>query len=138
VSVDTSGWTAIGRSDNADFYQIEDGLLAVVPFDGCVDDAATARQSVQMQHDHLQATGRRAAVLVFMDRVVEQNSSARAVYRDMPDPALVIAYALIGGTAFGRAVASIFIGISPPRVPTKMFGSFEDAVAWARGRRDAR
>ena len=136
MNIDTTGWTPIGRSDNADFYQVEEGLLAVVPFEGTTDDARTARQSVQTQHDYLRPRGRRAGVLVFVDRVVEQDASARAVYRDEPDPAFVACYALVGGTAFGRAVGSIFIGISRPRVPTRMFGTVADAIAWARSMRD--
>ena len=31
---DTSAWTPIGQSGNADFFEIEPGVLAVVPFDG--------------------------------------------------------------------------------------------------------
>jgi hypothetical protein len=129
--VDTAGWTAIGRSDNADFYEVEEGLLAVVPFADTTDDARTARQSVRIQHDYLRARGRRAGVLVFMDRILEQESSARAVYRDAPDPAFIACYALVGGTAFGRAVGSIFIGISRPKVPTRLFGTLAEARAWA-------
>jgi hypothetical protein len=135
MTIDTTGWTAIGRSANADFYELEEGLLAVVPFDGTTDDAGTARQSVQIQHDYLRARGGRAGVVVFMDRVIEQDASARAVYRNAPDPAFITCYALVGGTAFGRAVGSIFIGISRPKVPTRMFGTLDEARAWARSQR---
>jgi hypothetical protein len=135
VSVDTTGWTPIGKSDNADFYEIEEGLLAIVPFEGSSDDAKTARQSVQIQHDYLKPRGKRAGVIVFMDPLVEQHASARTVYRDAPDAAFITCYALVGGTAFGRAIGSIFLGLSPPRVPTRLFGSLNDALAWARGQR---
>jgi hypothetical protein len=67
-----------------------------------------------------------------MDRVVEQDGGARAVYRDEPDPAFQACFALVGKTAFGRAVASIFIGINPPRVPTRLFATLEEALAWVR------
>jgi hypothetical protein len=132
MNIDTSGWTAIGRSDNADFYEVDERLLAVVPFDGTTDDAKTARQSVQIQHDYLRPRGRRAGVVVFMDRILEQDAAARAVYRDAPDPAFITCYALVGGTAFGRAVGSIFIGISRPKVPTRLFATLDEARAWAR------
>jgi hypothetical protein len=132
VNVDTAGWTPIGTSDNADFYELESGVLAVVPHDGCTDDAHTAQQSVQIQLDYLRPHGRRAAIVVFMDRVIEQTASARVVYRDAPDPAFIACYALVGGTAFGRAVGSIFIGISRPKVPTRLFATLDEALAWAR------
>ena len=133
MSIDTAGWTPIGKSDNADFYEVEEGLLAIVPFEGSSDDGKTAQQSVQIQHDYLKPRGRRAGVLVFMDPLVEQHATARTVYRDAPDPEFIVCYALVGGTAFGRAIGSIFLGLSPPRVPTKLFGSLNDALTWARG-----
>jgi hypothetical protein len=133
--IDTTGWTAIGKSDNADFYEVEEGLLAIVPFEGSSDDEKTAKQSVRIQHEYLRPRGRRAGVIVFMDPLVEQHASARIVYRDEPDPAFVTCYALVGGTVFGRAVGSIFIGLSRPRVPTKLFGSLDEARAWACSQR---
>lgn len=135
MTIDTTGWTVIGKSDNADFYEIEEGLLAIVPFEGSSDDGTTAAQSVRIQLDYLRPRGARASVIVFMDPLVEQHASARVVYRDAPDPAFITCYALVGGTAFGRAVGSIFLGLSPPRVPTRLFGSLEDALAWARSQR---
>ena len=132
MDVDTSGWTAIGKSDNADFFQLEEGVLVIVPFEGAIDDEKTARQSVQLQLDHLRARGRRAGVVVLMDRLVEQHAAARQIYRDLPDPAFITCYALVGGSPFGRAVGSVFIGISRPRVPTRLFGSLDDAIAWTK------
>jgi hypothetical protein len=54
------------------------------------------------------------------------------VYRVAPDPAFQACFALVGGTTFGRAVGSFFIGIHPPRVPTRMFATTEEALRWAR------
>ena len=130
--IDRSRWTRFGTSDNADFYDVEAGVLAVVPFEGTADNAETARQSVSTQLDYLRAHGKRAGVVVFMDPVLEQDAGARTVYRDLPDPAFQVCFALVGSSAFGRAVGSVFLGLSRPRVPTRMFGSFEEAVAWIR------
>ncbi|MBZ5557556.1 MAG: hypothetical protein LAO77_09825 [Acidobacteriia bacterium] len=132
MSPDTSAWTPIGRSSNADFFEIEPGVLAVVPFDGITDNAATAAESIRVQLEYLQPKGIRAGVVVFMDRVAQQDSGARAVYRDAPDPAFQACFALVGSTIFGRAVSSVFIGLHPPRVPTRMFGTLEEALGWIR------
>ncbi|MHB1862423.1 MAG: DUF7793 family protein [Gemmatimonadaceae bacterium] len=132
TAIDTTGWTRIGASDNADFYEVEPRMLAVVPHEGAADTAETARQSVAIQLDHLRSRGARAGVIVFMDPVIEQDAGARAVYRDAPDPSLQVCFALVGSSPFGRAVGSVFLGLSRPRVPTRMFGSFDDAAAWIR------
>jgi hypothetical protein len=132
IGIDTSGWTRIGRSSNAEFFEIEASVLAVVPFDRCDDNEHSARESVRIQLEHLRACGRRAGVLVFMDRVLTQSAAARQVYRDEPDLAYQACFALVGGTLFGRAVGSIFIGLHPPRVPTRLFATAEQAIEWAR------
>jgi hypothetical protein len=132
VTIDTTTWVHIGKSSNADFYEVEPQVLAVVPFDGCSDDETTARESVEMQLDHLRKHKRRAGILVFMDRVMTQTAGARNVYREAPDLAFQACFALVGGTVFGRAVGSIFIGLHPPRVPTRLCADIESALAWAR------
>jgi hypothetical protein len=134
VAIDTSGWTPIGRSSNADFYEVEPRVLAVVPFDGCDDNEETARESIRIQLVHLRARKARAGVVVFMDPILTQSAAAREVYHLEPDPTYQACFALVGGTGFGRAVGSIFIGIHPPRVPTRLFGDLEEAVSWARRR----
>jgi hypothetical protein len=132
MNIDTSAWTKIGESPNATFFEIEPHVLAVVPFDGSTDDEATANDSIRIQLAHLRAKGMRAGTIVFMDRLVAQDSAARTVYRDAPDQEFQACFALVGGTSFGRAVASVFIGLHPLRVPTKMFGTLDEAIAWTR------
>jgi len=128
---EAAAWRPIGRSSNAEFFEVEPHVLAVVPFDGAVDDEKSARESVEIQLAHLR-DGDRAGVLVFMDRVIEQSAAARAVYRDAPDPTRQVCFALVGGTIFGRAVGSVFLGLSRPRVPTRMFATSGEAIAWIR------
>jgi hypothetical protein len=132
MAIETSGWTRIGQSANAEFFEVEPRLLAVVPFDRCDDNEQTARDSIRIQLEHLREHKKRAGVLVFMDRILTQSAAAREVYRVAPDPAFQTCFALVGGTTFGRAVGSFFIGIHPPRVPTRLFADVRDAIAWAR------
>jgi hypothetical protein len=132
MTPDTTGWTPIGRSANADFYEVEPGVLAVIPFDGSSDTADSAAESIRIQLGHLRASGRRAGTVVFMDHVASQNSGARDIYRNAPDPTFQTCFALVGSTMFGRAVSSVFIGLNPPRVPTRMFATYQEAVSWIR------
>jgi hypothetical protein len=130
MTIDTKAWTKFGQTANADFYEIEPGLLAVVPFDGSTDDEATAKASVEMQLNYLRPKGQKAGVIIFMDNIAQQTASARAAYRDLPDPAYQACFALVGGTTFGRAVGSVFLGLSKPRVATQMFATLEQAMKW--------
>ena len=132
MAVDISNWVKFGQTTNADFYEISPGFLAVVPFNKCTDDETTAKASVQTQLDYLHSKKQRAAVVIFMDNIIQQTAGARTVYRDMPDLAYQACFALIGGTFFGRAVGSVFLGLSKPRVPTQMFGALEQALEWCR------
>lgn len=129
---DVSRWKKLGSTDNADMYEVEPGVLAVVPHERCVDTAETARQSVEFQHRHWAAEGRGGGALVFVDRIRDQHAGARQVYGSLPDPERVRGFALVGGTVFGRAVASVFLGLNPPAAPTKMFGDLDAALAWLR------
>jgi hypothetical protein len=131
-TIETAKWRRIGRSSNADFFEVEEHVLAVVPFDRCDDNEETARESIRIQLDYLRPLARRAGVIVFMDRILTQSVAAREVYRVAPDPSFQACFALVGGTTFGRAVGSFFIGIHPPRVPTRMFATTEEALRWAR------
>ncbi len=138
TTIDTAAWTRIGRSGNADFFEIEPGALAVIPFDGSSDTADTALESIRIQLSHLRASGRRAGTVVFMDPIASQNAGAREVYHDAPDPTFQTGFALVSHSMFGRAVSSVFLGLHPPRVPTRLFGTLEEALAWIRQTTDVR
>ena len=45
MKIDTSAWTKFATTSNADFYEIEPHVLAVVPFDGTTDDAGPLRKA---------------------------------------------------------------------------------------------
>ncbi len=134
MTIPVERWHRFAQSSNASFYEVEPGVIAVVPVEGSTDDGASARESIDLQLAHLRTTMRRSGVIVFMDRVARQTTEARTVYREAPDPMLHACFALVGGTAFGRAVASIFLGLSKPQVPTRMFATLDEALAWARER----
>jgi len=132
MTINTMNWIKFGQTANAEFYEISKDTLAVVPFDGCTDDEATAKASVQTQLDYLRPKKQKAAVVIFMDNIAQQTAGARAIYRDMPDSAFQVCFALVGGTVFGRAVGSVFLGLSRPQVPTQMFATLDQALEWCR------
>lgn len=129
---DLPRWRPLGSTDNADMYEIEPGVLAVVPHAGSADTAETARQSVEFQHRHWAEAKRGGGAVIFLDRIRDQHAAARRVYGSLPDPRVVTGFALVGGTVFGRAAGSVFLGLSPPSAPTRLFGDYEAALAWVR------
>lgn len=124
------GWRPLAATDNADWYQIQEDIIAIVPRPDARDTEASARESIALQKRHWQAAGRRGAVVVFMDDLLDQDSGARAVYMNESDPASTTCYALVGETTFGQAVGSVFTGLSRPQVPTRMFRTLEEAMPW--------
>lgn len=127
-------WTNLGRSDNASFVLAEPRIIIVAPDEACTDDEKTARQSIQLQQAHWKSQGVRGAAIVLMDRVAHQTKEARRVYQTEVDPTLVTGFALVSSSVFGRAVASVFMGLARPVVPTRMFGSLPLALQWANAR----
>lgn len=138
MNFDPSKFKVIGESINAKFYELDHEVLVVLPHEGSQDTQASATESVSIQLEYLRTRNRRSGVVVLMDSVTAQDAGARSVYRELPEPAHQVCFALVGGTAFGRVVCSIFVSLSPPKSPTRVFANFEDAVTWVRAmvRRD--
>ena len=123
-------WKHVGKMDNADLYQIATEVLAIVPHQEAIDTEHSARESVKRQHEHWRSNGRRGAVVVFMDAIIDQESGARAVYTNEADPAIITCYALVGHTVFGQAMSAVFTGLSKPNVPTNVFRTLDEAMPW--------
>ena len=130
--IDTDAWTRVGGISNADCYAIAEDLLAIVPHIGCADTGETAQESLAFQQRHWQERGHRGAVVIFMDRVTHQDRSARTVYTEADVAIGTTCYALVTSSLFGRAIASVFMGLSPPPIPTKMYASLDLARGWIR------
>jgi hypothetical protein len=123
-------WTKIATLSNADVYELQDDLIAIVPHTDAVDDAASARESLDFQRSHWTARGRRGGVIVSMDPMREQTQSARAIYANEAESALTTCFALVGESTYARAVSAVFTGLARPKVPTDVFRSVDDAVPW--------
>lgn len=127
-------WLELGRTDNASFYAAHEGVIVVVPDCDCVDDEDTARQSIRFQRDFWRAQDSPGVAVVLMDRIANQTKGARRVYQDRGGMERIAGFALVSSSAFGRAVASVFMGLTRPPVPTRMFSDLPAALTWARAR----
>ncbi len=132
IDLDTSAWARIGETTNTEYFVIEPGIVAVVPRKGAIDVFETAQENVNFVNEHGRREGRPVVMVVFFDRLAAQDSSARKVYSAGPDPTAVCGGAMLGGGLLGRAVASVFLAIVKPKVVFRMFGAYDEALAWAR------
>jgi hypothetical protein len=123
-------WKLVGSTSNARFYEIAPDVLAIVPFPNSSDDQKSARESIGFQDRHWRSVGRRGAVVVFMDNVVQQDAAARAVYADEVDRLPSTCFALVGESFYGYATSQVFTGLRPPGRPTSVFRSLADAMPW--------
>lgn len=123
-------WTRIGSTSNADFYEMRPDVLVIVPHTDAIDDATTARESLALQKQHWTKVGRRGAVIIWMDPVMEQDSGARGVYASETNGVPTTCYAIVGESFFAMATASVFAGLAKPGIETKIFRSLEEALPW--------
>lgn len=128
-------WTPAGRTSNTEYFHAQPDILVVMPEPGLKDAGASARENVAFQVQFAHQLGRRCGVVVHMTRLLSQDAEARRTYADGMDPGLFFAAALVATNPISRAIASFFLGLSRPRFPTQVFGSFEDAMAWVRSQR---
>ena len=128
-------WKPLGRTYNTHYYLLSDDVLIVLPDKGLKDDGASARVNIDFQTAYARMLGRRCSVVVVLDSLTSQDSEARRIYAAGMQPALFYAAALIVTSPLARAIGSFFLGLTRPAVPTKLFESVEDAVAWVATQR---
>ncbi len=135
---DMEGWTQIGANDSARYYLAEEGVIVVIPHENCVDTEVTARAAIGLQVDYWRNVPRAGASIVLMDAVHHQEASARRVYQKEIGSQWQTGIALVASSLFGRSIASIFLGLAKPPVPTRMFADLDSALVWLRSMNAAR
>lgn len=122
-------WTEIGQSSNTVYYA--DGRLLIAwPNEGAVDTKETAEENVRYQQAYFAKLGQPGVVVIFFDRMLQQDKGSRTVYSTATSPDWALGIALIGGTLMSRALGSFFLGLSRASQPLAMFASFTAAKGW--------
>jgi hypothetical protein len=132
MHVDTTGWRLLGDTTIFRHFEIEPGILVILPHAGASDDLTTATENWRFQREYLASLGRPGVLVIFLDRLVSQEREARRLYQEQIEPRFCAGGALVGSTLLGRAIGSFFFGLSRPKVPIKMFAELDEALAWAR------
>lgn len=129
-AIPSPDWRHVGKTSNSDFYELAPDVLVIVPHPDSADDERTARESLAFQRAHWAKVGRRGAVIVWMDPVLQQDSGARAVYTNETVGHPSTCFALIGQSFFAQASAAVFTGLAKPGIPTQVFPSIGAARPW--------
>lgn len=133
---DFSHYKEVGKTTNTVVYIAESDpdILIIVPREGTVDNAKDARENVAFYHEYARSLGRPCGSVVIMSNMLGQEAEARRVYTEI-DPKLVYAGALVVENAISRALGSFFVGLTRPKVPTKLFDSTGNAIEWVKSMR---
>ncbi len=131
--MDLSQYKQIGKTTNTIVYIAESDpdILIIVPREGTMDNSKDARENVAYYHEYARSLGKPCGSVVIMSNMLSQDAEARRAYTKI-DPTLIYGGALIVGSALSRALGSFFIGLTRPKVPTKLFDNIENGVEWLK------
>lgn len=130
---DFSRYKKIGETTNTEIYIAESDpdILIIVPRKGTIDNFKDACENVAYYHGYARSLGRPCASVVIMSNMLSQDAEARRAYTTL-DPTLIYGGALVVGNPLSRALGSFFMGLTRPRVPTKLFDTVENGVQWLK------
>jgi hypothetical protein len=77
--------------------------------------------------------GQRRPVLVDLRVVKSQTAEARAYLAGPEGSEVCQAVGLLIGSPLSRVLGNFYLGLNKPSVPTRLFTSEEEALAWLRG-----
>ncbi len=130
---DFSQYNEVGRTTNAVVYiaAADPDILIIVPLEGTMDNVKTAQENVAYFHDYARSVGKPCGSVVIMANLLSQDAEARRAYQEW-DTDLFFAGGLVVENALSRALASFFLGLSHPNVPTQLFETLDSAVEWIK------
>ncbi|HEY5218305.1 MAG TPA: hypothetical protein VIJ16_00790 [Gemmatimonadaceae bacterium] len=127
----TADSVPVGRTANTQYFRVDPDILIVLPDTNLKDDGPSARMNTDFQIRFARELGRPVAVVVHMTSLLSQDSEARRIYAERMEPTQFFAAALVAANPISRAIASFFLGLTKPRFPTRVFGSYDAALEWA-------
>jgi hypothetical protein len=109
----------------------EDGILHGVCFDGAEETLEDAKEQIVAQRKMID--GEPLPFLMDIRPVRSLSREARAYFASAESAAVFRATALLVSSPLSRAVGNFFLGLNRPVMPTRLFTSEEEAMAWLRG-----
>jgi hypothetical protein len=130
---DLSKYKEVGKTTNTVVYIAESDpdILIIIPREGTMDNGKDARENVAYYHEYARSLGKPCGSVVIMSNMLAQDAEARRAYTEI-DPSLAYAAGLVVESPLSRALGSFFIGLTRPKVPTKLFNTIENAIEWVK------
>lgn len=125
-----SQFPRVGGTEAGGYYEVAPDVLVALPREGYEQTVHGARASLREFERLAAERGRPLFSVILVDFVRSQDSGSRRVWSDEADPARMAGLALVSSSLLGRAIASFFIGLTRPRVPTQMLPTLDAALVW--------
>lgn len=109
----------------------DDGIMYGVALPDSQQSLEDARENVECVRN--MAAGQRVPLLVDIRQTGTLSREARMHYGSQEGARVITAVALVGDSAFSRVVGNLFIRLSKPRYPARLFSSVDEAIVWLRG-----
>jgi len=127
-----SEFKSVGKTPTTDFTIADPDILIGTPKPGTVDNQESAKNNVEFEGNYARELGKRICVVILVGNLLAQDAETRRIYTEGLGEDSLYGVALVSGNSLGRAISSFFMGLTKPKVPTKIFDSIESAIAWAR------
>lgn len=121
---------AIQQAETSTSYYWErpDGIIVQCIKNGAVQSLKDARENTAT-FERL-AGGSKRLILVDMRAKFSAAPGVREYYAGPEAGRMVLAMALFSDSAFGRMIGNLYLTVTPPKFPTRLFTSEPLAVAW--------
>lgn len=130
--IDVTDWTHVGGTAAGGYFRAAPDVLVAVPHPGHRHTVEIARASLHEFERLARESSRPQAAIILVDRVSEQDSGSRRIWSEESTEGLRASLALVCSSGLSRAIGSFFIGLNRPPVPTRMFRTFDEALAWSK------
>lgn len=108
----------------------DDGIVMVVQYEGFEHSLEDAHANVAAALRL--ADGRKRAMMVDLTGVKAMTREARARYAQLDSAETAYALAMVVGSPLSRMIGNFFLGFNRAPVPTRLFATQAEALAWLR------
>lgn len=132
TELDLAGLEKVGGTAAGGYYLLAPGVILARPVPGYRQSIEGARTSLEEARRISLQFGSAIVVLVWLEPVRDQDRGSRQVWSAEADPKYLAGLGLVGTSALATAIGSFFLGLTRPRIPTRLFRTLPEATVWAK------